>query len=138
MGTRSITKIYSDKISYPEPNLLCSIYQQFDGYPSGVGAELAEFAKGMKIINGILGGEQKAANGMGCFAAQLIAHLKTDIGGVYMDDPDPENQEEYTYSFYAPDELGNEPIMVCESEYHGELFRGPVSEFDAEKAETTD
>jgi hypothetical protein len=38
MGTRSITYIYNKA-----HKLICRLYLQFDGYPSGIGADLAKF-----------------------------------------------------------------------------------------------
>jgi hypothetical protein len=52
-----------------------------DGYPDGHGQELADFLDGFKIVNGISTEDRdfpKVANGMGCLAAQVIAHFKTD------------------------------------------------------------
>ncbi len=47
MGTRALTFVYDgDK---PIVNL----YRQYDGYPTGHGAELAQFLDGFKIVNGI-------------------------------------------------------------------------------------
>jgi hypothetical protein len=80
MGTRSLTFVYDDK----EP--MINMYRQFDGYPSGHGSNLAEFLNSFDaIVNGIsVGDNRKIANGMGCLAAQLIAHFKIDVGGFYM------------------------------------------------------
>jgi hypothetical protein len=80
MGTRSLTFVYDDK----EP--MINMYRQFDGYPSHHGSKLAEFLNSFDaIVNGIrVGDNRKIANGMGCLAAQLIAHFKIDVGGFYM------------------------------------------------------
>lgn len=135
MGTSGIINIY-DGEDGEDPVLLCSIYRQSDGDLDGVGVELVEFASGMKINRGISGCEElrKEANGMGCFAAQLIAHLKHRVGGLYIDIP-CEEEGDYTYYFYPPENIGDEPILVCRAMYtKSELFRGPVSEFDLEIA----
>ena len=51
-----------------------------DGYPDGHGQELADFLTGFQVVNGIGGDDEinypKLANGLGCLAAQTIAHLK--------------------------------------------------------------
>lgn len=91
MGTRSTVKFYEDN----DP--LLSVYQQYDGYISGVGRELAEFLKPIEVVNGF-GGDMKAgthANGMGCLAAQYVAENKKEIGGFYI--TTPEDTEEYNY-----------------------------------------
>lgn len=93
MGTRSIIRIQEDG------KTLVSIYQQYDGYPECVGLELAKFAAARTIVNGYHGDQKsdKFANGAGCFAAQFIAHIKTDIGGVYIYPADCSG-EEYNYT----------------------------------------
>ena len=81
MGTRSLTYVYDEN-----HNKLCCMYRQMDGYPSGHGKELAEFLAPITLINGLHTGMPKnAANGMSCLAAQLIAHFKTRIGGIYLE-----------------------------------------------------
>ena len=93
MGTRSTVKFYNE---FSQKPMVC-IYQQFDGYISGVGYDLANWLKDKKVINGIGNEtmEQGYANTMGCLSAQYIAHLKTKIGGVYIEDINDE--EEYNY-----------------------------------------
>ena len=50
MGTRSTIKFYRNKHN-EKPNVcVASIYQQYDGYISGVGHELANFLKDKKVI----------------------------------------------------------------------------------------
>lgn len=91
MSTRSTIAIYEGT------QHLVTIYQQHDGYPSkphGVGWKLAQFIKSSKFVNE-LGSEKKVFNGMGCFAAALIEHLKDGPGGTYIV---PKGQkEEYNY-----------------------------------------
>lgn len=99
MGTRSVTRIHSGNLTSP---VLVSIYQQYDGYFEGVGQELVDFCKNYRIVNGLrLGGDSEGpiANGMGCFAAQLIAHLKKEPGQVYI--TSAEDVEEYNYDIYV-------------------------------------
>jgi hypothetical protein len=82
MGTRSLTFVYDD---YNDTAFI-NMYRQFDGYPEGHGAELAEFLNSFDdIVNGIpVGDKRKLANGMGCLAAQMIAHFKTEVGNFYL------------------------------------------------------
>ena len=97
MGTRSTVRFYENG------KLILSVYQQYDGYISGVGCELANFLKDKKIINGI--SDQKMAdgyaNGMGCLAAQYVASQKTEIGGFYLTSAD--DMEEYNYEVRLTD-----------------------------------
>ena len=99
MSTRARINIFDGN------EVLVSIYRQFDGYPDGLGKEVADFAGKMTIINGISGQKAgEAANGMGCFAAQLIAHLKEGIGNVYIRNTSSDSHgEEYSYNLHERD-----------------------------------
>lgn len=90
MGTRSTIAIYENT------KHLVTIYQQYDGYPSGAGLQLAKFIQSGKFVNGLSGDKQIVFNGMGCFAAALIKELKKGPGGTYIV---PKGQEEeYNYT----------------------------------------
>ena len=116
MGTRSLTYIEesyetaiadeenNNEVHETKQNILC-MYRQYDGYLSGHGAELAEFLQGFNIVNGIrLGTPKRTANGMGCLAAQLIAHFKDGIGNIYIHKPNESDcGEEFTYTIYKED-----------------------------------
>jgi hypothetical protein len=80
MSTRSLTHIHEGKSKTP----FVTIYRQCDGYPEGIGRELAEFLNGFTIVNGLGGQKGKIANGAGCLAAQLIKHFKGGPGNVYI------------------------------------------------------
>lgn len=101
MGTRSTVKFYDDfdQVETKEP-VLC-VYQQFDGYISGVGHTLAVFLISKTLTNGI-GDETMEdgfANGMGCLAAQYVAKFKTRIGGFYLTTKDDEQGCNYEVRF---------------------------------------
>jgi hypothetical protein len=83
MGTRSLTFVYDGETP------IINMYRQYDGYPTGHGAELAEFLTPFNMVNGIPVGrdntERKIANGMGCLAAQLVSNFKgSDAGQFYL------------------------------------------------------
>jgi len=85
MGTRSLTYVYDD---YSVNTPIMCMYRQYDGYPTGHGAELSEFLHDGKLVNGIpFGSTGKMFNGMGCLAAQLVAHFKNEVGGFYLYPP---------------------------------------------------
>ena len=107
MGTRSLTYVYN---TYQNENgqdvdepVVC-MYRQFDGYPSGHGAELAEFLLPFRFINGISGEVKigRFANGMGCIAAQMISAFKTEVGGIYLHQPilGRDDWQEYEYHVF--------------------------------------
>lgn len=135
MGTRSLTHIYDT--NWGETSLICTIYRQMDGYPSGMGQDLKDFLSQFAIVNGIsLVEDRKIANGAGCLAAQLVAEFKTDAGGIYLYPPGSSDcGEEYVYSIYAK---ADQPIRFkVEDTYQGGsvLYDGPVSDFDPDAVE---
>ena len=97
MGTSCLTYVYEGNSP-----LVC-LYRQFDGYPSGHGAELANFLKGIKLGNGIADNPKmgKFANGMGCLAAQLVAHFKKSVGGFYIHLVTDSGGVDYEYHVYS-------------------------------------
>lgn len=129
MGTRSLTIVRDGGKE------IVTIYQQSDGYPTGVGADLKAFAGSMQICNGIRDGYKAGewANGMGCFAAQLIARLKKkDIGSVYIYPVGARNVgEEYVYTLSNRD--GRLYLEVCHPSTV--VWEGLLGDFDPEKLE---
>jgi len=136
MGTRSLTIVYD----HGKP--IVNLYRQYDGYPSGHGVELAEFLRQFAAItNGIAMGEtRKTANGMGCLAAQLVAHFKQSVGGFYIHSvEDTDCGQDYEYHVYEKD--GNICVQVKDrgcnmfgltlSDKNECLFDGPVAKFDS-------
>ena len=91
MGTRALVRVIDRN-----EEILC-LYRQFDGYPDGLGQELADFATPLTIGNGIPVDATDFANGMGCFAAQLVAHLKDKAGNVYVYAPGTKDVGEEIY-----------------------------------------
>lgn len=92
MGTRSTVHFLENN------KVICSNYRQYDGYLSGVGAELGEFLKSRTLVNGLpCGGKTDVlyANGVGCLAAQYIAQIKKGAGNVYM--TTSKDRQEYNY-----------------------------------------
>lgn len=119
MGTRSLTFVYD------HDEAVLNLYRQFDGYPEGHGAELAEFLTGIEAVtNGISMGEtRRTANGMGCLAAQLVAHFKNSVGGFYIHSvTSTDCGQDYEYHVYEN--------RVVVKNYNGkELFDGDWDQF---------
>ena len=113
MGTRSTIKFY-DVDEKDEP-ILC-VYQQYDGYISGVGYDLANFLKSKTIINGFCGQTMEGgfANGMGCLAAQFVAENKTKIGRFYLTNKN--DMQEYNYEVRLNDE---NQLIIKVDEFEG-------------------
>lgn len=130
MGTRS-TIAFIERSTNREGKVfeteLVRIYQQFDGYPSGVGKELANWLNNKHIINGIPYGEDvsNCCNGIGCMTAQFIRDFKTDIGGLYITTNN--DFEDYNYRVIEEND------MITLEAYHWDdakpFFRGTSKEF---------
>lgn len=105
MGTRSQTVVVdTDGTKYLQ------MYRQMDGYPTGHGKELLDFCKPVVPVNGFNDREYvRQTNGIGCFAAQLVAAFKTGVGGFYLESHDTEIQEhDYTYRIVYPEGTGGQ------------------------------
>lgn len=119
MGTRSLTFVYDRN----EP-VIC-LYRQYDGYPSGHGAELAEFLSGFEIVNGFGQKRDKLANGMGCLSAQIVAHFKDGVGQFYLHAPrvGRDDGQDYEYHIHA------DRIVVLNYN-NKEIFNGNWADFE--------
>jgi len=88
MGTRSLTTVIEkgnwDGKDWKQK--IVTMYRQMDGYPSGMGADLAEFLDGGEVVNGIslMDNKKVIFNGAGCLAAQMVAYFKDGPGGYYL------------------------------------------------------
>lgn len=136
MGTRSLTFVYDGE----EP--IINMYRQYDGYPSGHGAELANFLGGFEAItNGIrVGDERKIANGMGCLAAQLVANFKVGAGQFYLYPTSAVDcGQDYEYHIYSDQrgvcvritDRGCNMFGLTMSDKNDAIFDGTVEEFTA-------
>lgn len=128
MGTRSITTIIDSMFGGKVK--LCTMYRQYDGYPSGHGKELHAFLSTLALCNG-LGGEAPEgkvwANGAGCMAAQMIKHFKEEPGGIYMTAPRTKlEDEDYGYEVTFTE---NMTLKVVVRSYRGKLFEGDLEAF---------
>jgi hypothetical protein len=120
MGTRSLTRVIKDG------KHIINMYRQFDGYPSGHGKELAAFLSGKPIINGYQSEGQKAFNGAGCLAAQMVAKFKKGIGEVYLN-PIEETDcwQDYEYILRVDNLVLTIQVIGCHN------FSGTLDEFAA-------
>ena len=74
MGTRSLTVIKDD-----QDKEILTLYRQFDGYPTGHGAELKKFLSKSEITNGFgVRDNKRVFNGLDDLAVRLITFLKND------------------------------------------------------------
>lgn len=125
MGTRSVTTFSEAENQKP----FAAMYRQFDGYLSGHGKDLSDRFGKTEIVNGIGSKTQEdAANGMGCFAAQVVKFFKEDIGGIYLASPDSRN--EYNYHLFPKD--GKVWVRVTNGERDDEIYVGPLADIPQE------
>ena len=108
MGTRATIHIAKreEGVSFSEipKKKLVSIYNQYDGYPDGLGVTLANYLLDTKIVNGLGGDRDTVFNGLGCMAASIIAELKEEAGNVYIDNPNnPHGWLDYEYVIWGSD-----------------------------------
>lgn len=133
MGTRSLTHVYQ----HNDPTPILTLYRQYDGYPEGHGQILADFLSGRNLVNGFTPDDVTSGNfnGMGCLAAQLVAHLKEGIGGIYVERPAADELgEEFIYSVF-PSAQGHILLRV-ECGLDGEvIWQGLPEEFDTDLIE---
>ena len=133
MGTRSLTVFNDD-----DGAEIVVMYQQYDGYPTGVGAELKELLSGKKIVNGFgTDDDGKAFNGGSCLAASVVAALKSGIGNVYLYPAGTRNTgEEFIYTITPSNPIGIKVVVPRELDDGAVLYNGPVDDFDPAATET--
>ena len=125
MGTRSLT-VFNNEMDNSE---IVVLYRQYDGYPTGHGRDLLSFLNNMEIVDGISNTEKRRiANGMGCLAAQVVAHLKEAPGDFYLHSAGTRDiGEEFIYTLYYTEELR---IKVQDTYDNGNnLFNGNIKEY---------
>ena len=131
MGTRSLTFVYDG--NQRVANLCMVMYQQFDGYPSGVGLEIADFLDGREVVNGIGADVGKASNGMACLAAELVSETKDGIGGTYLYPTRTKDAgQDYEYHIYLDGDYYQRThrLMVRVRDYKKQtIFKGDVAAF---------
>jgi hypothetical protein len=127
MGTRSLTVFKEGKSE------IVVMYRHMDGYPSGHGKDLAEFLKDINIVNGVTwGDDHKIANGMGCLAAQVVAHFKKEPGDIYLYKAKTRGVDEEFIYVITGKESKKPKIEVLANTYRNEprrLFKGSGQQF---------
>ena len=140
MGTRSLT------VFKEHGKEIVVLYRQYDGHPSSHGEELKQFLLGFSVVNGLTGERTKVANGMGCLAAQVVAHFKTEPGNFYLYSADSRDcGEEYIYTLESINGALHLKVTAGAMTFFGMpgtkeanmpvLYNGPVADYDGEEAE---
>lgn len=135
MGTRSLTtfieKYRDEKTQKVKQVKLVTMYRQFDGYPKGMGMDLAEFLSKGKLVNGISVAETELVfNGMGCLAAQAVAHFKDGPGSIYLHRGGTINcWENYRYEVIQTEGSKDIIIRCYDASNRKWIFEGTPTEF---------
>lgn len=127
MGTRSLTIVKDE-----DGRKLLTLYRQMDGYPTGHGQELADFLKPIKLVNGISNEKEPIANGMGCLAAQIVAHFKRAAGGFYIMTAGDHGQD-YVYTVSTDEK--HRILLSVQNPSKKILDRRPVELYDGKRLE---
>jgi hypothetical protein len=128
MGTRHLTKVFDSN-----NNELLTMYGQWDGYPSGHGQDLKDLLADFQICNGISKNQDtgKWANGMGCLAAQIVAHFKKEIGSFYIYRSGTTGVwEEYIYEIRENENHTLDLKLTKPYDGGSILYSGPIRDFD--------
>ena len=139
MGTSAMTYIHSGN---RDTDVICAIYRQGDGYPTGMGEEIKTALGNKEYVNGLHGDYTSVVNGMGCAAATLIKSLKEEAGNIYMVHPDA-GDEQYNYHiFFDGDRYDPAPgaklSVAVEGRDNKKIWTGLISDFDGEVIEETE
>lgn len=131
MGTRSLTHViekWKDETGLYKKQTLLTMYRQMDGYPEGMGVDLANFLMSGTVVNGIpMNADKRLFNGAGCLAAQLVTEFKTGSGGIYIVKPNSKGHGEcYTYEIVVNDEDFSITLNCYENGYikNGKYHKG--------------
>lgn len=99
MGTQGTVRVYEGDTE------ILRFYAQSDGYPDGLGKDVADFCATRRIVNGISSRyrQNAIANGAGCLAGLLLAHFKDGVGSIYVTSPHGEVPKwSYEYRVKCP------------------------------------
>lgn len=130
MGTRSLLHIKDGR------KTLVTLYRQFDGYPTGMGADIKKALSGRGLVNGISGSRLEVFNGVGCAAAFLIGKLKgEEAGNVYVYPVNAKDcWEDYTYTLSE-----KEGVFWLTVQNPGTvIYNGTLDGFDPEAVEAAE
>jgi hypothetical protein len=113
MSTSASVIIYEEENNHP----LTQIYFTQDGFPHSLGTKLCDLIKNIKIVNGLTDTNKKnSANGMGCLAAQIVAHFKTCPGNVYIWKPKDITHVDFRYKIHYSLRMNRIKITIMSKE----------------------
>jgi len=126
MGTSATIKFIT--VNSKGVKVYIVIYQQYDGGPENLGANLVKFVKSKSMVNGYTYSERdKQFNGFGCMIAQYIASIKDGAGNVYVAPIDRKQNALYNYvlSYNEDDKIFT---IGCDAIKDGQMI--PIDKFE--------
>ena len=142
MSTRSVTIVLTKDLKPIVTMYRHNKSNPMDGEPRWQGRELLDFFEHCELGGG-LGKKTMGtyANGMPDLAAQLVAHFKTEVGGIYLIEAGEDADQSYTYTLYPVKDTDQDFLWLSVVEHYPDktLYNGPISEarsagiFDLEK-----
>lgn len=129
MGTRSLTHFINT-----DGKGICTVYRQYDGYPSGHGRDLFNCLGHRKLVNGY-NDSQNQVNGMTNAAAMLIANTcsATECGEIYVHAFDSEADMGQDYTYTVSDKDGT--IWLRLTSYGDTVYDGRLANFNPDMNE---
>lgn len=130
MGTHSLIIMRVKNQTTKVFDIHCILYQQFDGNPEVVGAQLCRLLSELKMINGIpLGEKGSFANGAGCLFAQIVSYFKLEAGGAYLENPFDYQLQEWNYYVDVDQSNGSQSnVTITVENQDTMLFCGSVKD----------
>jgi hypothetical protein len=131
MGTKSLVHVKDDK------KTLVTLYRQYDGYPSGMGADIKRILNegDVKVLNGFSRSQKSPEffNGAGCLSAYLVGQLKKNsIGDVYLYPPNSEGLgEEFVYTVTVT-KKNTVNLRILDVYKNKILFNGQLKDFSVD------
>lgn len=121
MGTRSTLQFVDGD------HTIATIYQQYDGYPQGVGQQILDTLVKYPIVNGYSQDQVgKVANGLGCLVGLYIKDHKESTGNLYFVPTIDFGTQEYNYHVVFSNDY---TITVTESGEQLPIFEGNLEKF---------
>lgn len=118
-----------------EGQTIFNMRTQYDGYPNGVGSDLARIMAEGQLVHGLRPNERtlgKYFNGDSCMAASVIALMKKEPGNIYLYPTNQDMDTNYTYVINVDDKEEITIKMTGGKSFEGTL-EGFIQEFGTEE-----
>jgi len=102
MSTRSVTNIHEMKSLSEEERIVCTFFRHCDGYPDGMGKDLAGYLEDKNLVNGIGMDYVKGRdfNRAGTISIPLMSYIQELSGAEVMPTGSNGGDEDYIYDIF--------------------------------------